>query len=124
MPNIDSENVRKTLMLYMTTSWPTSPFVYRSAISDVAPIKVIPLWVVRRSDSAAKRRGTHESTAMFASTRGPSMKPAWAATTSNTPSEIMVTTTSTRPSGRCAVSRSARSAFIVLPATGVTCHSR
>ncbi len=25
MPNIDSENVRNTLMLYMTTSLPTSP---------------------------------------------------------------------------------------------------
>ena len=36
----------------------------------------MPLWVVRRSESAAKRRGTQESTAMFARTRGPSRKPA------------------------------------------------
>ena len=35
--------------------------------------------MLRRSDSAANRCGSHESTAMFAMTRGPSTKPACAA---------------------------------------------
>ena len=84
----------------------------------------IPFWVVSRSDSAANRRGIQLSTAMLASTRGPSMKPACAATTSRIPSENSVTTDSTRPPGSGAVMVSTSTAFSVLPGTGVMCHSR
>ena len=38
-----------------------------------------PFCMLRRSESAAKRWGSHESTAMLAMTRGPSTKPACAA---------------------------------------------
>ena len=50
-------------------------------------MSTMPLCVVSRSESAAKRCGIQESTAMLAITRGPSTKPACAATTSSTPSE-------------------------------------
>ena len=42
--------------------------------------------MVRRSESAAKRCGSHESVAMLAMTRGPSRKPACAATKRSAPS--------------------------------------
>ncbi len=46
---------------------------------EVPPISSTPFCMLRRSESAANRWGSHESTAMFAMTRGPSTKPAWAA---------------------------------------------
>jgi hypothetical protein len=39
------------------------------------PIRRTPLVIVRRSESNANERGSHESIAIFAITRGPSMKP-------------------------------------------------
>ena len=58
---------------------------------------------------------------MLASTRGPSMKPAWAATNSKQPSEMIVTSTNPSPSqaGRCSSSTniSDKTVFIVLSAT-------
>ncbi len=87
-------------------------------------MSTIPFCVVSRSDSAANRRGIQLSTAMLASTRGPSMKPACAATTSRMPSENSVTTARIFPPGSGAVMVSTSTAFSVLPGTGVMCQSR
>ena len=54
------------------------------------PMSSTPSFVVRRSDSDAKRCGSHESTAMLAMTRGPSMKPVCAATNRSAPSDASV----------------------------------
>ena len=60
-------------------------------------MSMMPLRIVSRSDSAEKRCGSHESTAMFAMTRGPSRKPACAATNSSAPSLSSATTTNACP---------------------------
>src|SRR5437899_1573836 len=52
-----------------------------------------PSCVTSLSDKSAKRVGTQKSIAMLASTRGPSRKPACAATTRSAASETRVTTT-------------------------------
>ena len=57
MPNIEIENVRKTLMLYITTSCRTSPRECRSAASEATPMRTMPFCVVRRSERDANRRG-------------------------------------------------------------------
>ena len=61
---------------------------------------------------------------MLARTRGPSMKPAWAATTSRPPSESSVAITKAPPKGIPATSFSTSTAFIVLPSTALTSQSR
>ncbi len=66
---------------------------------------------------------------MLAMTRGPSMKPAWAATKSSAASATSVTTTKTWPAGQPAglqasAKRATRTAFIVLPSSGATWKSR
>ena len=84
----------------------------------------MPFWVVSRSLSAENPCGTQESTAMLASTRGPSRNPAWAATTSSAASENRVSTRKTEPNGRPATSASTSTAFIVLPGAGSIRNSR
>jgi hypothetical protein len=89
----------------------------------------MPLRMVSRSDSAENRCGSHESTAMFAITRGPSRKPACAATNSSVPSLISAMMTKAFPTCRPAsdqspATRSSRTAFMVLPSTGRHCHRR
>ena len=66
---------------------------------------------------------------MFAMTRGPSMKPAWAATNSSAASASSASATKPAPSGRPPgrhppAKRSSSEAFIVFPASGVTWNSR
>ncbi len=61
---------------------------------------------------------------MLARTRGPSMKPAWAATTSSAPSENSVSTTRRWASGKPAATFSTSTALLVFPTTDVTSHSR
>ena len=82
------------------------------------PIRTTPFCMVRRSESDEKRLGSHESIAMFAMTRGPSMKPAWAATRSSAPSERIVTRARTLPRGQCANMAPARMALSVFPSAG------
>ena len=60
---------------------------------DVPPMSMTPFCMLRRSESAAKRCGSHESTAMFAMTRGPSTKPACAAMKSSPASLQSATST-------------------------------
>ena len=98
MPIIDSENVTNTLIEYITSSADTFPPVTHSAASPATPITNTPLCAARRSERLANQCGTHESRAMLANTRGPSMKPAWAATNNSAPSEITVTSTNVAPS--------------------------
>ena len=54
------------------------------------PMTRIPFCVTSRSERRLKRCGTHESIAMFARTRGPSRKPACAATKRSAPSAMSV----------------------------------
>ena len=111
-------------MLYITTRCETLPRNQRSATSDAVPMSTIPLLVVSRSERAAKRCGTHESFAMLANTRGPSRKPACAATTSSAPSATSVAQTKAWPSGDSPAKRDASTAFIVSPGTCSTRQSR
>src|SRR5262245_56189748 len=90
---MDNENVRNTLIEYISTSVVTFPPVYHRAANAELPIKSIPLCVVSRSDKLENQWGTQESSAMLANTRGPSMKPACAATTRRAPSENIVSRT-------------------------------
>ena len=124
MANIESEKVRKTLIEYITIRCSTRPPVYSSAASAASPISMMPLRVVRRSESALKRCGIQLSIAMLERTRGPSMNPACAATTRSAPSEISVTTRKTPPNGSAPTIRSTSTAFIVLPGVGTTCQRR
>ena len=80
--------------------------------------------VVSRSDSAAKRCGTQESTAMLASTRGPSVNPACAATTSSIASEKSVSTTSSVPERKTAGQPVDQDRVHRLARAGATCQSR
>ena len=69
-----------------------------------------------------KRFGTQESMAMFPRTRGPSMKPAWAATKRMAPSDTRMIPRSQTPSGKppilqVPISVSMSEALRVLPAT-------
>ena len=66
---------------------------------------------------------------MFAMTRGPSRKPACAATNSSAPSLTSAMTTKawptlTPPSDQPPATRSSSTAFIVLPSTGRACQRR
>ena len=124
MANIESEKVRKTLMLYMTIRWPTLPRVYSKATSAAPPMSRMPFRVVSRSESEAKRCGTQLSTAMLESTRGPSRKPVCAATTSRAAAANRVATTRAFENGKGCSTASASTAFIVLPGTGTTCQRR
>lgn len=97
--------------------------------APAAPIQSTPFCIVSRSESAAKRCGSHESTAMFAITRGPSTKPACAATKSSAPSVTSVTTespapTRTPPSVQWPNTRSRSTAFMVIPSRAVAPASR
>ncbi len=56
-------------------------------------MSMTPFCMLRRSESAAKRCGSHESTAMLAMTRGPSTKPVCAATKSSPASLDSATST-------------------------------
>ena len=96
----DSENVTNTLMAYITTRVSRLPCrrdEQRRGRRD--PSMRMPFAVVSRSESDAKRRGSHESTAMLDMTRGPSMKPACAATSSSAPSDASTSKTKILPSG-------------------------
>ena len=57
---------------------------------------------------------------MFDMTRGPSTKPAWAATSSSAPSEKMVTKAIDFPMGQLPKRASASTALRVFPSTGLT----
>ncbi len=81
-------------------------------------MRTTPFCMVSRSESDEKRLGSHESMAMFAMTRGPSMKPACAATRSRAPSEKIVTTASALPRGQWPNMAPARMALRVLPSVG------
>ena len=88
-----------------------------------------PSRMVSRSESWAKRCGSQESMAMLDMTRGPSMKPAWAATKSRAASATRVTTrkpwpTWTPPTFHDAVNRSSSTALRVLPSSGTAWKSR
>ena len=96
---------------------------------DVPPMSSTPFCMLSRSESAAKRCGSHESTAMFAITRGPSTKPVCAATKSSAPSLIERDPHEGVPDVEAAdvqasAKRSKRTAFIVLFGSGSTCRSR
>ena len=124
-----SEKVTKTLIEYITTSASTDPPVCQSMNNEVAPIRSTPFCMVRRELRAPKRCGSQESCAMFAITRGPSMKPACAATNSSRASEVSVMTTKPLPTGiparlQLPASLSASTAFIVFPGSGCTSMSR
>ena len=62
-------------MAYMVIRMMTEPRVNSIIRSADPPMSRIPLVIVRRSESNANERGSQESIAMFAMTRGPSMKP-------------------------------------------------
>ena len=129
MPSCESEKVTKTLMAYMTTRVSIWPWGATSTTSAVAPMSTTPLAVVRRAESEANRRGSHESTAMFDITRGPSMKPACAATRSRAASEASTRKTKILPRGRpksrqLPAKASTRTPFKVLPSAGATLKSR
>src|SRR5437870_5585587 len=124
-----SEKVRNTLIEYITTSRSTAPRVYHSASSAAPLMSSTPFCIVRRSDSWAKRCGSQESVDMFAMTRGPSMKPACAATKSRHASDASVTRTNWAPTAQLPTRKSpanwlARTAFMVRPASGVACTRR
>ena len=110
----------KTLMENMTTSAETDPFVYQSSSSAAPPINATPLCMVSRSDSAENLWGSHESTAMFAMTLGPSMKPVCAPTSRSAASERSVRSANPPPAGNAAKTFSARAAFKVCPSAGET----
>jgi hypothetical protein len=84
-----------------------------------------PDWVTSRSDSEEKRCGSQLSMAMFDITRGPSRKPACAATNRSAASVARVPTTNQRPTGKppmlqAPAKASSSTAFIVFPSTGAT----
>src|SRR5438552_428807 len=70
-----------------------------SAAPDATAIRSTPLRIVSRSESAEKRCGRYESVAMLAMTRGPSRKPACAATKRSAPSETSAVITNVGPKG-------------------------
>ena len=129
MASWESEKVTKTLMEYMVTRARMSPPVQISVASEAPPMSRTPSCMVSRSESWAKRCGSQESWAMLDMTRGPSMKPAWAATKSSRASETSVTTTKAWPAGRPKgvqpeAKRSSRTAFMVFPSSGAAWKSR
>ena len=88
-----------------------------------------PFCMVSRSESAEKRCGNHESTAMLAMIRGPARKPLWEATKSSRASEMSTRITKIRPGQvepkwRPATKASASAAFMVLPCCGKTLSNR
>ena len=93
-------------------------------------MSITPLRIVSRSESAAKRCGSHESVAMLAMTRGPSRKPACAATKSSAPSLKSAAMTNALPDVRCRrcstppATRSKSTAFIVLPSLRLRVHEQ
>ncbi len=124
MPSSESENVRKTLIEYMTTSALTLPRTQTSASAAAPPIMRTPFAVVSRSESDPKRCGNHESRAMFAMTRGPSMNPACAATKRRSVSERSVITMNHFPIGsppgwKFPATSSTRTAFMVFSSSSV-----
>ena len=94
--------------------------------SAAAPMSRMPFCVTRRSESRAKRAGSQRSMAMLDSTRGPSTKPACAATKRSSASETRVT--STKPPPRFwpqpSVTAAKSTALSVLPSCGRTEKSR
>ena len=129
MPSWDSEKVMKTLMLYMMMRIWTEPRVKIRMRIEARPMNRMPFWTTSRSDRCMKRFGTQESMAMFPRTRGPSMKPVWAATKRMAPSDTRMSPRSQTPSGKpptvhCPRSVSMSEAFRVLPATCWTLVSR
>src|SRR4051812_31174904 len=84
----------------------------------------MPLLATKRLESCEKRCGVQESSAMFASTRGPSRKPAWAATNSSAASDTRQTITKEVPNDQLPIIQDLKSlpnntAFIVFPSTGI-----
>ena len=131
MPNWLSEKVTKTLIEYITTSASTDAAGVeqheqaRAAHEQHAVLHREPVAERARSGGATTSRA-----AMFAITRGPSMKPACAATKSSSASEARVTTTYQWPSGSRAEMDSARehvredASSWSCPSTGCTPMSR
>ena len=79
----------------------------------------MPFFVTSRSESCAKRRGTQESTAMLARTRGPAEEAGLGGDEEQAPAETSVSATRTGPmakppSVQSPKIRSAKTAFIVL----------
>jgi len=88
-----------------------------------------PFCVTSRSERFLNRLGTHSSTAMAASVRGPSTNPVCAATNRSAPSEISVNATigppmSKPPIRQPRVSDSQSEALSVLPGSNATWFSR
>jgi|GEM_PF-4908005 len=80
------------------------------------PMSRMPFWVTSRSLRKAKRVGTQRSRAMLDRTRGPSRKPAWAATNRMAASDTSTKETMIPPAApqeRVTVPRN--TAFRVLP---------
>ncbi len=125
MPNIDSEKVRKTLMLYMTTSVPDVAVGVEQrgqrgrAHQHDAVVGGEP---VGQRGEAVRHPGVdghvrqHARAVDEAGLRGDEQQ--------RPLGEQRQDHDRRAPSGRCAVSRSARTAFIVLPVAGVMCQSR
>src|SRR5262245_27005933 len=61
IPIIDNENVRNTLIEYITPSAETSPPVAHKAAKAETPINKIPLCVANRSERLPNQWGTNES---------------------------------------------------------------
>ena len=97
MPAWLSVNVRKTLIEYMTTRSRDRAVRVGEDGRGREPHRSTPFWVTSRSDRFLKRCGTHLSTAIAASVRGPSTNPVCAATNSSAPSETSVIATTTGP---------------------------
>ena len=98
----------------------------KSRVARLAPpMSSTPDCVTSRSESDANRCGSQLSVAMLDITRGPSRKPAWAATKSSAASTASVPVTNQRPTGsppalQCPAKFSSRTAFMVFPSTGAT----
>ena len=87
---MESVNVTKTLIEYMTSNADTAPELAHSATMLLSPINQMPFCEERRSERLPNQCGTQESWAILAKHLGPPMKPACAATTSNVASARMV----------------------------------
>ena len=99
MPAWDRQKVMNTLMAYRTIRNVTEPRLTSMSTSAAPPMRRIPFLITSRSLSRLNWLGSHRSSDMLASTRGPSRKPVCAATKRSTASETSVTSTKTYPGG-------------------------
>src|SRR5438045_2161025 len=115
---MESVNVTKTLIEYMTSNADTAPELAHSATMLLRPISQIPFCEESRSERLPNQCGTHESWAMLARHLGPPMKPACAATTNRVASAktVIHRKTCDRGAGKMLVAnQSVNRSFIVRP---------